>query len=688
MFSNVNRYPPKNGSVYNVGDNTVLDFQFPPSAYIDVENSYLSVIAKLETADGVVHRASLGWKDNQYLTNGALLKQCRVMAAGSVIEDVVNQNVVNCNLDSYEMDWEERISTNFKSLGNNSKNPMQLSDYETSSDYVEINEQPKYREKEIKIPLKSISRFCRGMGVLDTNKLQGLTMRTQWDMSRIEIINNDPLQGHSFYDFPCANMVADGKTVISTQQFANLESLLSLGIKVGSKVFITFTIPNDPQKVTNILDDTAVAVTDVALVGNVVHVTVNSVNNVLATYRNVAIAGVPTDDGLRIKNPTGNASFILIPAIDNQHQSLNGTTQSILNMFRERYLDKSVLIQRNTTEGQNATPHTVNMVSMYTNSNGNYAKLDISPNIPNVALYEYTAFLYLSDNLDRIDSDNYTWDNATKTLTLLNGADLLYNTFWDGQTISLAGISDADMVVYLSTKIQGIATDGDDLVINTADSFGAATIADNSELVIRTIQNKVDYTITKPTLTVKTLMSGNALLKNYLSQPKKMIVPMASVELRTIPANTTSYSYQFESRPNTVLMYFCIVLGTDIYSLKNYITNFRVLLNQKQLTTLPVLPFSPRHYDMLISTFGKSQLVNLRSLAPVIQSENIDITTRPMTVQRDMQFLIPVIFDNAQQINQVVLQVNFSEAPTNATVYAISENYQMVDLSGTVAKLF
>lgn len=660
MTSKFIKVPALQG-VSSVEYNQILDFDLLNYGYVDPQRSYISVNADIATTEtdpnsGIgVHAVYTTFTNNASYKNSVFIGDYELRSSSvGVLESVLDSNVINASFDSFNRDFEQVLSDNYKTLAQ-FVDPSRVYFNKVDSSPFRVLSQTVPSQNithQLKIKLPDISPMMKQISVYDCEALGNTRLRIRWD----DRVLNDPVE-YMPYDTmwgvrPCANKgnADPNNTVVMDAVSSAINKVIDATdaeLPVGTNVIATYVSggTRDP-----ILETTVAAVNIAAQVA-----TITLANN-LAAGDKTSVQLAAYKSKVQIAQPVNGATSVFV----------NDTTYFPVDSdwVKFTYLNKQVVIAYPTAGVNNVfVAKTITGVSVLPNGT---VRLDFTGGLPSVGTA--AGALYILGNtavFQAVAGDNITYTMANTTLQSCG--------LWVGQKINITSLTAAGAKQGISTLITSLTQVGTNVQVVVADALANSA----NSIKFRCVPAATTtLTMSNPMLVMKTLNSGNKKLARYLAaESKEVTFSTYSIERASILSNQQSFNRIFDCEAGCSNVFFLLVnrqAGVNVIAESSNIDSYRMRLNDIMITNRDVSPLTPLYFDGLIQCLQSSNLAVLRNLL----GECSDSVCIPCA-------MIP----DPSQLNRVQLNLNTNNSGNEYTVYCVKEKMKMLSVGKGGARL-
>lgn len=620
--------------VSNIQDGNLLDFIVPSNSYYNLSNSYLSLMAKVNTTENTtfdptnkkgIHAVSVVAKDNVPYKNNVLIGDYRITSDKVVdIENLQSSNVINVNMDAYARDFEQIKSEAYMSLCSQYKEP----DFSVSETHVgnfrTLSQKQSSTENlmEIKVPLNSISSFCNTQ-VYDTNRFGRTQMKVQMDLSKFSLQEFNPWPIYDEYH--TANNCA-----------VNAVQLVSIGLgayiagwdfKPGDSIQIEF-IQNAAQRTeTRVI--TAVVYTD----DN------NGTFTLTLDATPFTYGGDATNIGYwKVFDSIPCDNIPAVAANENITQLTSSTlyTQEKIRALKQRIGSKITVkaIGCAAIVGY-INNHITNIETVSPYSALSKIKITLQTPFQHVAAENITDIV-VSTYQQRLDVNPIADPGpagADITRYTISQQMLVKNCgLWNGEKILVRGAFPDGSIGYYTT-VKALEQVGNSVVVVVNDLFHLNNTQTITDIRIQTVgvddaerfkgiiglppsvYGTKTLELYNPTMVLHELYPSHRQVKAYSSQPNKQLqYSYWKTECVNIPTGTANFVRLFQV-DGSCRNAFAIIKKTDnLLSVADNLGSYRWRINNYDKTLRDIVVDSSLEQDNIIATMNNSDIVSLRSV--------------------------------------------------------------------------
>jgi hypothetical protein len=680
----------------DITDKSLLHFNVPGGSYYNLQNSYVSLLAKLTTTENTtfdptnklgVHAFVVKAKDNAPYKNNVLIGdyELKNLKTGT-LENIIQSNVINCNLDAYTRDFEQIKSDNVMSICGQYNDFAGLNTYEQKvSNFRTLLKDGASTENvmEVKIPLADFSAFCANTRFYDGTKFGDTQLRVQMDLANLELKEYCPYPTTDEYHGVEDIAAADPHNIIRTTQWENYYE--SWDISVGDQIVIQKNIG-------------VAASTSIHMVTNVIYTAANGGTYSL-TITPVLTAGAITNISIyRLNAPEFECNDLEATTADYDTNILTTTdeySQSKLQSLRE-YIGHKVLILGNNSATLNPILQTtitdVQLRDAYDVESD--LVFTLADDITVAANTDVTDIKLCIVSPKRLNCNDIVAGNAAAnvaTYTLTDNLTVEDCKLWINQKIFVRADDSADAAhTGLYTTVKTLTQNGPNVVVTVNDSYTLAANATLGSIRIQSVNvdnawhrpyiqgepavvnGKGTLQFYNPTLVVQQLFSSHSLVKQYQSS-SGLQFSYWKVEKVNIPAVTSQFNRLFDVDPTCNNVFAIIKKSDQLLSLADSLISYRWRENGIDKTMRDVIVDTSLEQDQVIQTFNNSNIVNLKSVQSLQKKYG----------SLDDFIVVPVCRLTANgQAKQVMLTLNYAVPTVNDKVlFLVKECIQTVSLS-------
>lgn len=671
----------------------LLDFDMPDFGYYNLSKSYISVMVNANTtetepASGVGVHAVYPQQFNPALYNPQSSTSnpytnlpCRnnifigdydiVSNKLGSVDNLQSSNILNVNMDIFSRDFEEMHSENYKQLctykDNDFVNTTQMN---SMLRFLNKDKQSEEIPFELKIPLNQFSSFCNAEFYSPQDKGR-LRIHHEFITSNVKYLENVAYPKGQWY-YHCAN-AADAATTLITEAYGDI---VGDGIAAADVIVVTYT-------------------------------------NTATSYWEVkTVAGGPAFDPGNNKTTITFGPALARAAENVSFWKLNADFITTLNCNNVVNTGAADLLQNyvNLTDKQDINKLRNLIGSVVVIQGTDLTPADTYPGGPPVAGAEFDTVLVDVDYVDPYDRGNNYNGGVLVKLTLRDSFKVLANKsatniklwitntklmpayidtigpvtadtpvnslqvlqpmlpveqmqLWVGKKVLVTCINDG---VPVATKALITAISPTGLVTFNTTLFTIDDTKSATRIGIADIQAAtITPVYSQPNLVLQQLdLQGNVVAKN--KQLSANVYRKYSVEVATIPKDTTQYNKLYNVEPNVLNMFAIITELGNIVSNIGGLLSYRWRINNVDKTNRDIEIQSALEKDNIIQTLTNSSRP-FKNMDILLADNDNTITT---------QLNIPMSVNIPGQYNMVQLMVNFTAAiasPYNIYLFKESE---------------
>ena len=621
--------------VSSIADNQLIDFIIPPNSYYNLANSYLSIMARLDTTENEtydptnkvgIHAVSIVGVDNIPYRNNVLIKDYRLTSDRVIdIENLQDSNVINVNMDAFGRDFEQIKSDNYTSLCGQFNNPTYSSVEPRVGNFRTLNKSILSTEDvmEVKIPLSSFSSFCNTT-LYDTNRFGRSQMKVQIDRSKFVVDEYNP---YPFYDefHRAINAEADATSIVSTG-FANFIS--SWNIVAGNKLQIIATRDAVVSIDTKVVEEVSYSAAN----NGTFTIKLADASIFPAASTNISYWRVFEQFSCEDINNTGQSNAITKLTSDTEF------TEQEINDYK-MMIGSSIVIS--ATGCAAIAPYVDRTLT-------NVEAVDMLQHRSKVKFTFTPAFIQNNGEdianivLSLTDPDKLVLDDipaagpagATITKYTVSNKQLENLNLWVGCKVFLRGTFPAGPNVNgYYTTIKSLTQNGAnvDIVVNDSIQLANTQTITGLRLQVVSVEQPVNLdTITglpvivkgsfnlelyNPTMVLHELYGSHRQVKQYVGMPNKQLqYSYWKPEAINIPASTKNFVRLFQVDGSCRNAFAIIKKGDNLLSVADNLLSYRWRINNYDKTLRDIYVDTSLEQDNIVATLNNSDIVSLRSV--------------------------------------------------------------------------
>ena len=649
--------------ISTIQDKQLVDFEIPANSYYNLANSYVSLMAKLQTTESSVsnlkgvHACVASGLNNIPYKNNVLVRDYKFTSDRYPdIENVQESNKINVNMDVYGRDFEQIQSQNYQSLFSQFNDPRFMNIENKYGNFRTLNKTGASTEDvfEAKIPLNSFSSFCN-TPLYDTTKFGRSQLKLQMDLSTKQLSEFNPYPStvdtyiaqniaaaapHNVLVLQNMDYVLDGLSLaVGPAAFAIVNYTLAAGARVELKSITASAYTAANNGTITLTLNTAIAA------GDATNITVRrydrsaQMNTVGATVADANISYlITTFTTFTVEQITDFKQYI-----GRKVCIIGGDCAALVAGFN------SVL-----TNVETVNPHH-NVSAMKLTFNPPFAKT-AAETANNINFHILQASSLACDNVGPAEAGGELINVLTTTAEIkLEDCKL-----WVGCKVSvMTAIDDGGGGTTYNkyyTTVSSLEQNGNFIDIEINDAINLAANATMTLVKIQSvglnrpfaidgttglaayIPGSMSLELYQPSLVLHELYPTHSQVKSYMAVSNKQLqYSLWKVEAVNIPRGTTSFVRLFQV-DGSVRNAFAIIPKTEnLLSASDNIASYRWRINNYDKTLRDIVVNSALEQDNIIQTFNNSDIINLKSLqslqkkyGSIADFVNIPMTTVPM----------------------------------------------------------
>jgi hypothetical protein len=687
MTSKYIKIPSLQG-VTSINDGQILDFQIPSNGYYNLDNSFLSFMAKIENTESSIldpdlmkgiHSCYAAISNHHSpLRNNFLIGDYK-FSSDNVhdIENLQQSNVINCNMDVFSRDYEQILSDSVFSLVGSFPEPTFTMDKDLYSNFRTLNKSSMSTEDvmEVKIPLNSISSFCNTQ-VFDTNKFGRAQLKVQVKTDSLSLYENVPYPISADY-YVSSNVAPLGLNLVVTEPdinkwLINENDYVQIKYQVNGAGLVQVVIKQITAIVKNgnnytLTMDTPIS--DDELAADIAFWKVNEIFECDDYDGDVATATFTSTDTYfndyiqSLKQHIGRPGVIACVDANENGGAVDGYENCTIVDFVpvDGYKEKSkikITIDKDISKaGQNPV---TNIVITF-------------------KLQDYLRAEDIAAAIEEREIDTYTINKHINDVKL-----------WVGQKIRLYADTWQDADLPLFSTIKSIASDGDTTTIVLNDELTVPANQAFDGIIFQTVPSTLDYiynvqgipaegrgsltfTLFNPTMVLHELFPTHRMLKSYMSVSHKTLQYYYwQQEMVNIEPGIKTFVKMFNVDGSVCNLYAILKKSGSLLSDAAGLASYRWRVNNVDRTQRDVAIGNALETDTVIQTINSSNIVALRNLQSLDKEVGFNLKN----------FSVPMCSLPLDGLSKMVmLTLNFSTEPDeNVTLYLAKEAIETINL--------